>query len=307
MEVEDRLAVARDLRRIGLTMEHRELASGPLRGLGLKPSGRKREQIGRNRRRLAEADRRRRAARLARLLGGVGDRAPALRNVQRQRESCLQVRLVEAWEGEPRPGRHEQRVHELGIAVERQVAAGERQAHLVGAGAEHRRGNDEVLVAHLRLECAGQRARVADAVGRSGKIEDHRAGDVRKREGNHRRSGDRGVRRRRDREVQPVLDVLQPLRPFLGERRRHTGSDRVLGVGMAGGKHHGDENRDGSEMSAGHASRLSANRSWRGFRLQPEGCGVAGAISLRLTPAAGLPPAAGRHAVLLTSSRRAAT
>ena len=186
VEVEDRLAVARDLRRIGLTMEHRELASGPLRGLDLKTSGRKREQVGRNRRRLAEANRRRRAARFARLFGGVGDRAPALGNVQRQRESCLQVRLVEAWKGEPRPGRHEQRVHELGIAVERQVAAGERQVHLVGAGAEHRRGNDEVLVAHLRLECARPRPRVADASGRSGKIEDHRAAHIRDREGNDR-------------------------------------------------------------------------------------------------------------------------
>ena len=67
-----------------------------------------------------------------------------------------------------------------------------------------------------------------------------------------------GVRRAGHGEVQPVLDVLQPLRPFLGQRRRHTGSDRVLGVGMAGGKRHGEENRDRSEMSAGHASRLSA-------------------------------------------------
>ena len=59
--------------------------------------------------------------------------------------------------------------------------------------------------------------------------------------------------------MQSVVDVLQPLRAFLGERRRHPWSDRVLGVGMAGGKHHGDEHRDRTEMSAGHASRLSAN------------------------------------------------
>ena len=83
----------------------------------------------------------------------------------------LQIRLIEAGKREVRPGRHEKRVHEIGRPVQRQVAAGERQAHFVGAGAEHRRGNDEVLVAHLRLERARQRARVADAVGRSGKIE----------------------------------------------------------------------------------------------------------------------------------------
>ena len=273
MEVEDRLAVAPDLRRIGLTMEHRELASGPLRGLGLKPPGRKREQIGRNRRRLAEADCRRRAARLARLLGGVGDRAPALRNVQRQRESCLQVRLVEAWEGEPRPGRHEQRVHELGIAVERQVAAGERQAHLVDAGAKHRRGNDEVLVAHLRLECPCRRARVADAVGRSGKIEDHRAGYVRKREGNHRRSGDRGGRR------------LPGSRSAAGTRCPSAAAPVPGRAAPAHRERLSPGRRDGRRKASWRGeSRSSGDVGWarlpiirgtelRGFRLQLEGCG----------------------------------
>ena len=52
VQIEDRLAVARDLRGIGLAMEHRNRRSA-LGGLGLEPPGGKREEVGRNRRRLA--------------------------------------------------------------------------------------------------------------------------------------------------------------------------------------------------------------------------------------------------------------
>ena len=54
VQVEDGVAVARDLGRVGLAVEHPELAAVPLRRLDRKPAGHEREQIGRNRLGLGE-------------------------------------------------------------------------------------------------------------------------------------------------------------------------------------------------------------------------------------------------------------
>ena len=52
VEVEHRVAVARDLLRVGLAMEHPERPAVALRGLDLELPGGEREQIRRNRLRL---------------------------------------------------------------------------------------------------------------------------------------------------------------------------------------------------------------------------------------------------------------
>ena len=61
VQIEDRVAVARDLRGVGLAVEHPERAAVPLGGLDLEPARGEREEIGRDRLRLREAERPRRS------------------------------------------------------------------------------------------------------------------------------------------------------------------------------------------------------------------------------------------------------
>ena len=69
-------------------------------------------------------------------LGAVGDRLPAGGHVEAEASARLQVGLIEAGERQVRPRRHEERVEELGVAVERGVAGDELDEDFVPAFAQ---------------------------------------------------------------------------------------------------------------------------------------------------------------------------
>ena len=137
MQIEDRVAVARDLRGVGFAMEHPERAAVALGALDRELAGGEGEQIGRERLRLGEARRAsvRRVAR-ASISAPLRDRLPAVGHVERQRPSRLEIRLVEAGERLVRARRHEDRVEEIVVAVERGAAGIEVERQAVLAGLE---------------------------------------------------------------------------------------------------------------------------------------------------------------------------
>jgi len=87
-------------------------------GLDLEPAGGKGEQISGQRLRVREAQRRARRLRRALDFLAVGERLPALGDLQVQRVARFEVRLIEAGEGQSRPCGHEHGVHEVGGTVE---------------------------------------------------------------------------------------------------------------------------------------------------------------------------------------------
>ena len=134
MQIEDRVAVARDLGGVGLAVEHPERR--PLRSavsIWNRPAANAKRYVGSgcvSAKRIADAPP---ALLDPRRLGAVGQRLPARRDLERQRVSRLQIRLIEAGKRQPRARRHEQRVHELRIAIERRVAGVEPKRDLVFA------------------------------------------------------------------------------------------------------------------------------------------------------------------------------
>ena len=68
--------------------------------------------------------------------GAVGDCLPAGGHLEAEGPARLQVGLIEAGERQVRPRRHEERVEELGVAVERGVAGDELDEDFVPALAQ---------------------------------------------------------------------------------------------------------------------------------------------------------------------------
>ncbi len=229
VEVEDGVAVARDLLLVGLAVEHPERAAVALRGLDLERARGKGEEIGGDRLGFRVADLEPRPLNFARDLRAVGHRLPARRNRQRQRVAGLEIRLIEAGERQVRTRRHEERVHELGVAVERRVARAEHDGHdVLGAGRRRERsdGNHDVAVdrADRGLGPVHGHRREVRVAGRE--IEHQRCRRIGSRKADRRASGNRlpGSAGNVEREV--VLQIGDGLRAFGGERER----DPRLGV-----------------------------------------------------------------------------
>ena len=183
--------------------------------------GGKRKQIGRQRLRFREADRTCGRRALVRVdLGAVGERLPAGGNVERQRVARLQIRLIEAGKGQPRARRHEQRVHEVRVAVERRVAGGERDRDLVRAlaqcaGASTSDVSDRDVDARLR----GRRRSAWSGGGEKSSASGR--GASAEREPDRRLAVDCASRLARNDEVQLVAEVADTPRALFGERQRH--------------------------------------------------------------------------------------
>ena len=112
--------------------------------LDREPAGGEREQIGRQRLRLGEREREPARRLASRRFGAVGDRLPSRRHVERQRPARLEVRLVEAGNARCARAGHEQRVEEVGVAVERGVAGDEIDRDLVVAARRAAGGKHDV-------------------------------------------------------------------------------------------------------------------------------------------------------------------
>ena len=171
--------------------------------------GGEREQIGRDRLRFGEADRasgrpcasRATSAPLASASQPVG-------NVERQRPARLQVRLVEAGKRQVRARRHEDRVEEIVVAVERGVAGVEVERQAVLAGKQRFRRHDDVTVDLTdgdRLAAAADRAKQPGAIGRE--VERQRRFRIAERERRGDRAGNRLLPVGWDRERHVVADV----------------------------------------------------------------------------------------------------
>ena len=174
--VKEHVAIAREARSVGLAMEHPELAPVARRHLHREPAGHKREEIARQGRRLGELDAR--SSRRCRVPGGaghfpaVGHHRPFLRNLQRQRITGLEIRLVEQREGEPRPGWHKQGVEKVVGAVQRLVAGDELDGDLVAAGTGGGSGDHEVPVLERERHVDGTDAHTAQVLARLLEVED---------------------------------------------------------------------------------------------------------------------------------------
>ncbi len=141
VQIEDRVAIARHLGRVGFAMEHAEGAAVAFRGLDLEVAGDERDEIGRQR--LGLRERHYTVGRhpapgcltsaAPRQLGAIRRRLPFRRMLERQRPAALEVGLIEHRKRQPRPRRHEQRVEEIVAAIERRVAGIEGDANRVGA------------------------------------------------------------------------------------------------------------------------------------------------------------------------------
>src|SRR5207244_7657779 len=99
-------------------MKHAIPASIALRGFHPKLAGRECEKIRRNGLCFRVTDSHAALRRFVERLGAVRNRLPVLGDVQLERETRLQVWLIEARKRKMRARRHEQRVQEIGIAVE---------------------------------------------------------------------------------------------------------------------------------------------------------------------------------------------
>ncbi len=98
MQVEERLAIARDLRRIRLAMKEPQRASVTQRGLDGELAGHEREEIRRQRRCLPKRRLDGASRRGSGYVGSVRDCLPPLRRDERQAISRFEIRLVETWE-----------------------------------------------------------------------------------------------------------------------------------------------------------------------------------------------------------------
>ena len=146
VQVEDRLAIARHLGRVGLAVEHAERSAVAHRGLDFEVACDESHEIGRQPLSLRKRDDGAVARDRARQLGPVGRRLPLRGVLQRHRPSSLEVRLIKHRERQPRPRRHEQGVEEIDAAVERCIAGGELDTDLVGARDERLRRRHDVAV-----------------------------------------------------------------------------------------------------------------------------------------------------------------
>jgi hypothetical protein len=230
VQVEDRLAVARDFRGVGFAMQHAERAAVPLRPFHAELPRGKREQVGRDRLGLGKAKPGPSVFGDPRALFAVGQRLPAIRHVERQRPSRFEIRLIEAGEREVRAGGHEDRVEKIIGAIERHVARVEVERDAVIAGAQGSRRHDQVPVhlPHVRPHAVH-----VDAAKQAGPIRAEVDGDrcqrVGERKGDHRAADHRLLFRERNRERQIVTEIGEPPHPRARERLADAGFRVRLG------------------------------------------------------------------------------
>jgi hypothetical protein len=146
MQVEDRLPVPRDLLRVGFAMEHSKRPAVALGGFNLEFAGGERKEVRRDWLRFCIPDAHAIARGLSRGLGAVRDGQPFRWQGELQRVPRLDVQLVEARECEARPGRHEDRVKEIGIAIERCVTRAKHDVERVFAHGQLFLWDDDVTV-----------------------------------------------------------------------------------------------------------------------------------------------------------------
>ena len=141
----------------------------------------------------------------------VAHRQPLAGIRELERPAGLEVGLVEHREHQVRARRHEQRVEEIGVAIERGVAGGELDADLGGAGRQGS-GRDHDVV--LRKGHGHRRAVHGHAldIRRAGReVEHQRLRRVAEREACRHRPGNRRLLLARDVQRQGVAQVLDDL------------------------------------------------------------------------------------------------
>ena len=228
MQIEDRVAIARDLRGVGLAVEHAVRAAVALSRLDRKPPRREREQVSRDRLRLGEPHADSPIVRLASYLGAVRDRFPPFRDVEGQRPFALEIRLVDAGKHQMCTGRHEDRVEEIRVAVQRRVSRREREGQPILANRQRLTRNDDVPVDLSDGNCrcvvldASQQARAIRC-----EIECQRCVPVGEIERDGQCTEDRLLLGRRDHKRQIVPHVRDPGGPLA---REHFADARV-GIG----------------------------------------------------------------------------
>ena len=270
VQVEDGLPVARHLGRVGLAMEHPQRAAGPLRRLDLELPGREGEQVGGDGLRLGEAPDGpfARAGRVRRLRGlAVGHRGPAAGRFQGQRETRLQVGLIEEGQREVRPVGHEERIQKVVVPVEGFVARLEVELDPIApVRAQGAGGNDDVVVPRRPLHGRAVGPHCAHSLRRVLEVEHHVAPPgVRPREAHLDRPGDGPVPLARDSEAVAVSQVGQGRGPALGQGPGHPFLDvahrhRLPAEGPARG-----------ERPERQGDRQTPERAPRGHRRPPRG------------------------------------
>lgn len=117
-----------------------------------KSSGRKREQVGGDGRRVLEEVRHTFCRRCPPDLPAVRHGRPASRDVERQPPSRLQVRLIEAGKRQRRAGGHEEGIQELVLPVQGRVAGRELKADVVSASHQATGRKEDVSVLDRRRD-----------------------------------------------------------------------------------------------------------------------------------------------------------
>jgi hypothetical protein len=175
-----------------------------LAGLDAHAAGHERDEVGRERLRFRKADANPVADGNPFSLGAVRNRLPRRRMLERDGPATFQVGLIEAGQGLTRTRGHEQRVEQIGAAVQRRLAGAKAHLHDVLARLQVARRDDEVTVD--RFDRDGRAVGDDRDVGRVLRCEvDHqRTGGILQTEAQHVGAGHRSVERIGDRQVQVV-------------------------------------------------------------------------------------------------------
>ena len=137
----------------------------------------------------------------------VADGQPVTRNFELECPAGLQIRLIEHRDGQVGPRRHEQRVEEVGIAVERGVAGRELDLHLGDARRQGRRRQHDVVLRKCRRHCRAVDGHACDVGRARGEVEYQRLGGVAQGEPRRHHPGDRRLLVPRDVQRQLVAQV----------------------------------------------------------------------------------------------------
>jgi hypothetical protein len=248
MQVEDGVAVARHLGRVGLAVEHAKGAAGALGCVEFEIADDKREQICRERFGLGEADRHALALLMALQFGAVAHRLPLRWRVERQRPTGLQIRLIEHRQRQVGAGRHEEGIQKIRVSVERRVAGRELNRDLVGARLEHGGRDDDVPVDPGN----GRRAAVGgdglDVVTAGRKVNHQRVARRLQIKCDRIGAGERSGGRFRHCERQPVHEIADAGGARFGDLAWNPGSGR----GRLGGRRGRQEEKDSGHAAEAH-------------------------------------------------------
>ena len=219
VEIENRVAVARDLGGIGLAVEHAERAALPLGSLDRETARGKREEVGRQRLGFGKGQAQPALGFASCRLGAVGDRLPGGRHVQAEGPARLQVGLIEAGERQVRPRGNEERVEELGLSIERRVAGDEVDGDLVAAVLQMLRRNHEMIGDDRRRDRLRADAHAAHALVRH-EVQRERTRGILQDERDRHSSVDLSTLFGGDREVQVVTQVADAAGALFSEGER---------------------------------------------------------------------------------------